>query len=58
MGIYVCRKCLFSFEKTKSISSCPDCGYGIIRVATKSEADEYWKNKMELSTDESMKARC
>jgi len=58
MAIYTCGKCLYCFEKRKDDSSCPDCGHSIIRVATKSEVAEYWKNKKEFSTDEIIEVNC
>ena len=42
--IYICNVCLFTFERTGNVETCPDCSKLNLREATVSEKDEFHKN--------------
>ncbi len=47
MKVYICSKCLFCFERTGEVETCPDCGAASVRFATDEESAEYRKNREE-----------
>lgn len=57
MSIYLCSKCLFCFERSGVIVSCPDCGNINIRFATDEEAAEFKRNQEEFNKNESDKQK-
>ena len=50
--LYTCNHCLFTFNRTKNIETCPDCGKADIREATEKEKNEYKKNRAEFDEAE------
>ena len=46
--VYICAKCLFSFERLGEVESCPDCGSVNIRHATDEEQSEYLLIRAEI----------
>jgi rubrerythrin len=48
VAVYVCSKCLFSFERAGNVENCPDCGAENVRFATEAEKAEYQRVREEL----------
>ena len=49
--VYICAKCLFSFERIGSVDTCPDCGSVNIRQATDEEKSEYLRVRAEMNSN-------
>ncbi len=48
LAVYICSKCLFTFERRGPVENCPDCGAVNVRFASNAEKDEYLRIRAEL----------
>ena len=55
--IYTCTQCHFTFHRTSTVETCPDCGKADLREATDKEKNEYKKNYAEYEKTEAQKSR-